>query len=436
MKRITILIILLIMSIPHFAFSETQKLAPEKKERIVLALDQFEKGRTLAMQASFEEAQRKEAQEIAFDQGERASRLDELLRYWHPYLEVETKYEDNIFQTAARSSDIINTYIPGIKFESFKENNNFQINTGGKFTYYYHKWWNNTQNPFISFLWDKKLGRNYFILTEDFKYDTVNNSSLYAGTSGISGYQYNTFYLKAGRELNLFSIEPAVKRYDYFYRRDVKQSNSYNETVPTLTGYYKLAPKTSVLFEYNHGIVRYPKKPSPSKDNTYEQFWFGLNGDITSKIHGLMKGGYQFRKFNNGGNWQKPVLGLDLTYQLKERSQILLRLNKTATQSEYVNQNYYEINRLDLGLLHDFAFNSKLHLQLDSYYEYDNYPAPIDATLKKRLDNVYGVSGGLKYNLQRWFYALLKYEWKENNSNIHLDSYVDHIMSIKMVGTF
>ena len=227
-----------------------------------------------------------------------------------------------------------------------------------------------------------------------------------------------------------------MKRYDYFYRKDVKQTNSYNETIPTLTGYYKLAPKTSLLFEYNHGIVRYPKKPSPSKDNTYEQVWFGLNGDITSKIHGFMKGGYQFRKFNNGGNWEKPVLGLDLTYQFKERTQILLRLNKTATQSEYVNQNYYEINRLDLGFLHDFAFNSKLNFKFDSYYEYDDYPAPIDPTLKKRLDNVYGVSGALKYDLQRWFSVLLKYEWKENNSNIHLNSYVDHVTSIKMVGTF
>ncbi|MDD2751659.1 MAG: outer membrane beta-barrel protein, partial [Candidatus Omnitrophica bacterium] len=203
-----------------------------------------------------------------------------------------------------------------------------------------------------------------------------------------------------------------------------------------LTGYYQFAPKTSLLFEYDHGIVRYPKKPSPSKDNRYEQFWFGVKGDITAKIEGFMKAGYRFRKFNNGGDWEKPVLGFDLSYQFKERTSILLKLLKTSAQTDFSDQNYYERNRLDLGVVNQFAFNPKLVLKVDSFYENDDYPSPTDPSVKERMDNLFGVSTSLKYDLQRWFSTLLKYEWKEDYSNVDANTYVDHIMSIKFVGTF
>ncbi|MDD2752158.1 MAG: outer membrane beta-barrel protein [Candidatus Omnitrophica bacterium] len=417
----------------NIAFAEEGNPALKNKEGMDVYLDNYE-GRQKAIESSFKEAQLKTLEESLPEAG--SETLANLLRYWHPYLEIETRYEDNIYLTPSRSSDIINIYTPGIRFLSLNESDRYELNTGAKLTSFYHKWFNNSQDPFISIWVDKKLGRNYVKLDEEFSYNTTPNSSIVADTVGFNTYQYNFFNIKVGREMNLFSIEPSVTRYDYFYRKDFKKNNSYNETIPSLTGYYQFAPKTSLLFEYDHGIVRYPKKPSPSKDNRYEQFWFGVKGDITAKINGFMKAGYQFRKFNNGGDWDKPVVGFDLSYQFKERTSILLKLLKTSAQTDYSNQNYYERNRLDLGVVNQFAFNPKLVLKVDSFYENDDFPSPTDPTSKERMDNLFGVSTSLKYDLQRWFSTLLKYEWKEDYSNVDSYTYVDHIMSIKFVGTF
>ncbi|MDD5595357.1 MAG: hypothetical protein PHY94_03820, partial [Candidatus Omnitrophica bacterium] len=87
-------------------------------------------------------------------------------------------------------------------------------------------------------------------------------------------------------------------------------------------------------------------------------------------------------------------------------------------------------------VVNQFAFNPKLVLKVDSFYENDDYPSPTDPTAKERMDNLFGVSTSLKYDLQRWFSTLLKYEWKEDYSNVDANTYVDHIMSIKFVGTF
>ncbi|MDD4900179.1 MAG: outer membrane beta-barrel protein [Candidatus Omnitrophica bacterium] len=415
------------------AFAKEGDAVTKNKESMTIYLDDYE-GKQKAIESSFKEAQLKTLEELSRE--EKSEKLDELLRYWHPYLEIETKYEDNIYLTPSRSSDVITTYTPGIKFISLGDNKHFEMDAGAKLNSFYHHWTNNTQNPFITFFVDNTYGRNYLKLDEAFRYETTPNSSIVADTSGFNVYQYNVFNLKVGREMNLFSIEPSVTRNDYFYRKDFKRDNSYNETIPTLTGYYQIAPKTRLLAEYDHGIVRYPKKPSHSKDNSYNQFWFGIKGDITTKINGFMKAGYQFRKFNNGGDWNKPVLGFDLSYQFKERTSILLKLLKTTAQSDYNNQNYYERNRLDLGLVHQFASNPKLLFRMESFYEYDDFPSPVDPATKERLDNLFGISTALKYDLQRWFYTLLKYEWKEDYSNLDANTYVDHIMSIKFVGIF
>lgn len=411
-------------------------LAQDRTDKMGITLAKLEKEK--AMEASLSQAQKKQAVQTAFqdEYGSQESQLRELLRYLHPYLEVETKYEDNIYLTTFRKSDIVNTYTPGIKFTSLSENNDLRIDTGAKLTYYYHTWQNNTQNPFANIYWNKKFGRNYIKLVELFKYDFQPNSDINADLAGFAGYQRNLVDLRVGRELNRFSLEPGYRRLDYFYRKDNKQPNSYNETLWILTGYYHFTPKTSLLFEYNHGIVVYPLKPTPSKDSKYEQFWFGLSGDISPKITGVMKYGYQFRKFTNRQYLEKPVIGFDLNYQFKERTNLLLKLKKTPDQTSYYDQNYYETSRIDLGLAHKFAFNPKLDFKLDSFYEYDNYPSPQTTAQKKRLDSLFGIKGALKYDLQRWLSVLFCYEWKERDSNTDLDDYVDHIISAKLTGSF
>lgn len=410
--------------------------AQDRAGRMGMVLAKLEKEK--AMEAGFRQAQEKQAVQTAFqdEYGPQESNLRELLRYWHPYLEVETKYEDNIYLTPFRKSDIVNTYTTGVKFTSLSEDNNLQLDTGAKFISYYHNWRNNTQNPFVSMLWNKKYGRNYIKLDERFKYDSTATSTIIADTAGFSGYQQNNVDLRVGREMNHFAIEPGYVRNDYFYRKDNKKDSDYNETIWIFTGYYKFAPKTNLLFEYNHGIVIYPLKPVDVKDSKYDQFWFGLTGDITSKITGFMKMGYQFRKFSNRQYLEKPIVGFDLHYQFKERTAFLLKLKKITNQASYFNQNYVEVNRLDLGAIHKFAFNSKLSFTFDSFYEYDNYPQPDDITAKRQLNNLFGIKTALKYDLQRWFSVKLGYEWKENDSNISLNDYVDHIISAKLTGSF
>ncbi|MCM8795278.1 MAG: outer membrane beta-barrel protein [Candidatus Omnitrophica bacterium] len=430
MKKIKVSSFIITVGIFLF-FSNTiifaQEFSSARNEQIIALLSQLEKNK--AIEEGFKRAQEiMESEEVS---KEKFSQL-KLIRHLHPYLEIENTYNHNIFLLPAKKYDYINTSTPGIKFSLSKEDTLLELDLGTRFTSYLKHSSLNSQNPYISFVLKHYFSHYHFNLYDKFRDDIFLNSDITEGTEGVVDYRANDFDMSLGAEYNRLAFDLGFRRYDYFYEQDYKQENNYNENIFSITGYINLAPKSKLLFEYDHGIILYTEEPHPSKNANYHQSWFGLKGEITSKITGIMKAGYQYRIYRSRADWNKPVLGIDLHYQFKERTAFLLKLEKTAKQSINVNQNYYDTVIMDLGIVNNFAFNPKLNLRLNGFYQDDEYVG----TQPSREDKLYGLTSALQYGLKRWLYTALEYTYKERDSNIDANDYVNHILSLKLKGSF
>lgn len=440
MKKIFILILIaggVFFSLnTSFVFGQT--LIPTQTGEMSLWLSRME--REMAVDESLRLAQEKIILEEMEQERHVETKLQDFLRrHLNPYLEIESAYDDNIFLSPTRKSDFINTFMPGVKISFLGEDNIsqedfLQLDIGAKLTAYSDHTFMNSQNPYLSFLWNNYFNRYHFNLYEKFKKDVTLESGVTAAQEGKIKYLGNDFDFLFGAEYNRLAFDFGLKRYDYFYETQYKRENNYNENIFSLTGYVKLAPKTRLLFEYDHGIILYPEEQlTSSKNAKYQELWFGLKGDITSKIVGIMKAGYQYRVYRARADWDKPILGMDLVYNFKERTSFFLKLDKTAQQSISTDQNYYDLNKVNFGVINRFAFNPKLSLTTDGLYENDNYASSGDT---KRKDKLYGLVGAFKYELQRWASAVLDYTYKERDSNINSNDYVAHIFSLKLKGSF
>jgi hypothetical protein len=351
----------------------------------------------------------------------------------NPYLEIEEAYNDNIYLLPNRKDDYITTFTPGVKINLAGEDSLLEIDGGVKLTSYARYPQMNSQDPYFGLLWDKYFNRYHLNLAEHFKKDTEVQSDFTAGLEGQQEYLFNDFNLLFGAEYNRLSFDLGARRYDYFYRGDYKKENSYNENIFSLTGYTSLAPKTRLLFEYDHGIILYPEHPFPSRNCHYDQAWAGLKGDITPKIIGIAKVGYQYRVYRARADWDQPIASIDLVYNFKERTSFSLKVEDNAEQSLSESENYYELMKVDIGMNHRFAFNPKLGLGIGGFYEDDDYPA---SSGTKRNDKIYSLRGLFRYDLQRWLFASLGYTFTERDSNLDENDYVDHIFSLKLKGSF
>jgi hypothetical protein len=351
----------------------------------------------------------------------------------NPYLEIEEAYDDNIFLNPTRKKDFITTFTPGVKINLATEDSLLEIDAGAKLTSYAVHPFMNSQDPYFRLAWDKYFNRYHLNLKEHFKKDMELRSDFIAGAEGKERYLFNDFNFIFGAEYNRLAFDLGARRYDYFYDKEFKKENNYNENIFSLTGYTNLAPKTRLLFEYDHGIILYPEHPFPSRNCRYDEGWVGLKGDITPKIIGIAKVGYQYRVYRARADWDQPIASIDLVYNFKERTSFSLKVEDNAEQSLSESENYYELMKVDIGMNHRFAFNPKLGLGIGGFYEDDDYPA---SSGTKRNDKIYSLRGLFRYDLQRWLFASLGYTFTERDSNLDENDYVDHIFSLKLKGSF
>ncbi len=266
----------------------------------------------------------------------------------------------------------------------------------------------------------------YFNVNDDFK-DTVDRSST-EFTDQIRRRE-NRAAVAVGVEINRLTYELAfanfIKRYDDSTYRTLE----YNEDVVSGTVYYQLFPKTKALVQYDHGMIDYSR--DASRDASYDQFMAGLRGELTDKITGTVKLGYQLRDYDDAGEQGYEGLvsetGIDIAFT--ERRSLTLKYISKALESVYGANNYYDAHMLSA------EFQQKLKggfsLLLGAGYARNLYPET-DTTLSvKRADTVVSGKSTLRYEVKDNMRVNLGYEHKENLSNIDSKEYVDNLTSIR-----
>lgn len=344
---------------------------------------------------------------------------------------VSERFDDNIFLTPnTKRSDYINEVNPQIFMDlpfGIDERHNFQVLYDAKLGSYLYHPNQNYQDQALTGLLNFKLPFGYFAIR-----NFLNKTSDRAGTEFTSLIRRTDNQADAlfGIEFNKLANEFNYTHYTRHFNSLDYETYNYREDVGTSTTYYQLFPKTKALFEYNYGVIDYTS--DNSRDGYFNQYRFGLKGDLTGKTIGIVKVGYQDRvyKTDERKGFNHFVSEIGLMSQLSDRTKLTFRFMDTAVESVYENNNYYNNNSLTLELNQGLAGHLTLNVLLG--VDRNLYPEVGTTIAKKRSDTILTGGLGLEYQVKDWVKAGLNYQYKEDISNVDPQDYNQNQVTVSI----
>jgi len=208
--------------------------------------------------------------------------------------------------------------------------------------------------------------------------------------------------------------------YTYFLvDYDEKRSESLNRTDDTIAGnlFFQWMPKTSFFTGFDTIRVTYDDKPL--SENTRNNYYVGLQWDITDKSRGRIRLGYSNREYENRATDTSEDLFYEI--QLNHNFTDTTSLNLTA----YRRENETDTTAYPYRLSHHFRASylqeatSKLTLGLRASYAVDEYDGetPSMAASGDREDNLYTINPYVLYAFADWLSMRLSYEYEESTSD-------------------
>ncbi len=351
----------------------------------------------------------------------------------HPFISLKEVYDDNIYLTPAnKRNDFITTISPGIKLKLPVRKHKFELKYQADIIEYADYSRESVVHHTFSGLADLKLTRGFSLkFDETFKKTSdPADSERTARRDRIR----NEAIIGLGYKKNRLAFDLKYTN----LRDDYEASNQLDkyEHISTITGYYRILPKTDLLLEYDYGVITYDE--SVRSDADYHQIRSGLKGDLTGKLAALIKVGYQRRGYQDSSKkgFEGTAVIATLTEKFTARTQAILSAERSVNESGYSVNNYYELNKIGLKL--EQKLGHKLSLSVKGSYQLNRYPEETTEAGRtaKREDEFWGGDIGLKYQIQEWLSAGMGYEYKERNSNLGTFDYENNKATVEFSVAF
>jgi len=336
--------------------------------------------------------------------------------YLHPYLDAGINYNDNIWRVEDDvRGDLFFNFRPGLKFilGEFEEpaeitQQQLSLDLGALIVRSLYRSVDlNREAPYFELAYNFGKGRNKINFKHNFERGYDLSSSLRVDIPGLSEYLYNGTDLSWEYSFNRLGLELGYSRRSQLYYKNFKARNTYIDNMAVLTGFFKISPKTRIFAEYNYGRMEYDKAPTDKDNYDYNNFWIGARGNLTRKLTGLVKFGFQNHQYDKE-NRNSAAVQTDLSYKLSPKDILLLNIGYGERDTGYVDEGNDKYFQAKLGIGH--AFTSRLSLYGAASYVKDDYDSG-------RHDDTYHCSLKLDYAFREWMKIGLGYDYRYRLSN-------------------
>ena len=363
-------------------------------------------------------------------------------------LELKTVSESNIYLGKTdEQSTTITSFIPGLNFLATGGQSKVGIDYAAEIlNYSLSASTNNATNQSINVLLDFTFPVGLSLKLMDGYKDTSDAPSsefvkrikrTQNNLSGDIGYKF-------GR---VWSASVLFSQINHAYSQDeYKAIFDRTESESGLVVYYGFSPKTSVLLEYDSGVIAYDKALNLN-DSTYSNVKLGLKGKLTPKTAGILKIGSQSRKYDVQAekDASTSILGLTSITEFSKMTSLKLSADRNFMESTFSsNLNYLATSiTVELGQ----KIGKKVSVSVNSRYEMDDYDtavlldeatgaAAVTGVLTKRSDTNTLSGLGVKYSISEWLTANLGYTTKGRSSNFNSFNYTDTLTNVSIKAIF
>lgn len=348
-------------------------------------------------------------------------------------LGVKGEYNDNIFWAAQNEQDdYIFTVTPAVTLNYKSSQNVFNMGYAVDLVSYTDYSDNNyaRHNPYMNLELNPPSGlylkfNDSFIYTKD-PYGSDNEYGLGLSTRRLN----NTLGVATGfRFAKKYGLEAGYAGFIEQYELHFDQWQNVDDNTFGLSLFYQATAKTRVFCQYQYRDVQYPEQDddiamqagpawssATSQDNEQNLFFLGAQFSPFSKITGEAKIGYAGIRHDNemdrnGVNYEDEntwVAQTRIGYKMRERTRLSFLLSRSykVSSDEAGDAPGYFDTLVRLGVEQQMRGRLKATLDLD--WNTQDYRKQ---GTEKYFD-IYRISAGLIYDINRWLDAGILYQFK------------------------
>jgi hypothetical protein len=356
-----------------------------------------------------------------------------------PQINVQVGHDDNIYSTETNKVDSVITVInPSVQLVLEKDLDVYSLNYAVKQGIYEHDSADNytdhdlTAQARLDFNIRNRLELlARYLKTHEDRGTGLNQGS--AATANPEPVEYHENTLSAKYSFGGLEAKGRIdvtgqlvdREYDNF--RSQTEGKDRQTASASATFYYRVMPKTSLLFEVNYEDIDYDLA-TITLDSVETEYLLGATWEATAKTTGIVKVGYAEKDFSSAARDDDDGLSWELSMQWAPKTYSVVTFVTSKEEEETDGTgNYIDTTSWSLNWQHDW--NDKV-ISRASYGQSDS--DYVSSTRKDESTN-YGL--GVTYKMRRWLDLGLDYNYSDRDSNIADTDYDKNAVYLSLQGS-
>lgn len=352
-----------------------------------------------------------------------------------PQLTVQVGHDDNIFSSETGEVDSLITVIkPSVQFIAEQENDAYRLTYALEDgTYQDSSADNYTDHSLVGEAILELNSRNRLDLTASYlkeHEDRGSNDSADLGSPDRYTDKVLSGTYRYGAEDAKGNVEVKASFLDHQFDKVQNAGRDRDNVLVGATFFYRVAPKTSALFEVRQEDIDYDLASS-TLDNTERKYLAGAKWDATAKTSGTAKLGYSEKDFDSATHQDQDGISWEVGVRWAPRTYSTFDLN-TSQEFEETSGAGDAIDTETLSLAWTHAWNERVSTNAMLSHMNEDY---VGNGAGAREDETDTVTLGVNYELQRWLSVNLAYTNTDTESNVAGESYDRNQVMLTLVGS-
>ncbi len=329
-------------------------------------------------------------------------RLMDVLVTVHPSVRVDVQHNDNIYSTPNnKTGDRILVLTPALRLEARQKGNTFSLRMSSTIGQYQNNKADNYTNTNLNGLADFDLGTRVRARLEADYIDGVDprgstNNPLsatpdhYRQTRGQGIFSYGAQGARGRLDLELGQL-----RREYLNNRAITAANDRTVDNIGATFYWRVGPKTSLLFQGKHSKMDYALSTS-TLGSIENALLAGATWEATAKTSGTFRFGMVKKDFDDSARGSSSAISWsgELRWNPRTYSHVDLSLNRAPAETTGGAGDF--IDRTSTGARWTHDWSSRLTTEASTSFATDAYQGVA------RTDNTQNYGVRASYKMRRW----------------------------------
>ena len=351
---------------------------------------------------------------------------------------VEAQYDDNVLRKVEPISDSLIQISPELQYLTHMGKHIFAVDYQGEYSAFKDNTKLNYDNHGIALFarldHSLKINSEFKLSYKDEVEEpgTNNSTSLFITEFNQTQKKLAIAKLYYGTQQSIGQLVLGLDHREYRYTNNLQGYRDVDRNKLTGTFFYRIAPKTRLLFQASIGDYNYVTKSQFPVQSSKETFYLaGVEWDITAKTSGSFKLGYQGKNFEQ--KVYSDITGLsyilDMTWKPNTYSTIKIAASRMTQESSQLFTSAFVTNTYSVDAEHEITPRTKLK----AAYSYDNDDI---VTVRNRTDKRHNVVLGVEHSLLTWLSIGLDYQFIERSSDFEIYEYQANIIGLSLTTTF